>query len=191
MKICIFGASSDSLAAEYYDSARRLGELIARGGHTLIYGGGADGLMKACADGVKHAGGMAIGIAPRCFDEGDFLCRDFGELFFTDTMAERKEQMRAISDAFIVLPGGTGTLDEFFETLTLKQLGMQGKAIVLLNTLGFYDSLFSMLEDMVSKGFVGQTALKMISLCPTPEEALDCARIPDTTGVRSRADYNK
>ena len=73
MKICIFGASSDALAKEYFDAARRLGELMGRGGHTLIYGGGNDGLMRACADGVKSGGGTAVGVAPRCFDEGDFL----------------------------------------------------------------------------------------------------------------------
>ncbi len=141
MKICVFGASSDTLAEEYYDAARRLGELMAKGGHTLVYGGGSDGLMRACADGVKTGGGAAIGVAPRMFDEGDFLRRDFGELIFTETMAARKELMRSIAEAFIVLPGGTGTMDEFFETLTLKQLGMQGKAIVLLNTLGSSDPL--------------------------------------------------
>ncbi len=191
MKICVFGASSDTLAAEYYDAARRLGELMAKGGHTLVYGGGSDGLMRACADGVKSGGGAAIGVAPRMFDEGDFLRRDFGELIFTDTMAARKELMRSLAEAFIVLPGGTGTMDEFFETLTLKQLGMQGKAIVLLNTLGYFDPLFALLEDMVARGFAGPSMPNMISLCATPEEALAHALIPDRTGARSRADYNR
>ena len=191
MKICIFGASSDALAKEYFDAARRLGELMARGGHTLVYGGGNDGLMRACADGVKSGGGTAIGVSPRIFDEGDFLRRDFGELVFTDTMAERKTLMRSLADAFIVLPGGTGTMDEFFETLTLKQLGLQPKPIVLLNTLGFYDALLTLLRDMIARGFVGASAAGMISLCATPEEALAQALIPDRSGARSRADYNK
>ncbi len=191
MKICVFGASSDTLAEEYYDAARRLGELMAKGGHTLVYGGGSDGLMRACADGVKTGGGAAIGVAPRMFDEGDFLRRDFGELIFTETMAARKELMRSIAEAFIVLPGGTGTMDEFFETLTLKQLGMQGKAIVLLNTLGYFDPLCALLRDMVARGFAGASMPEMISLCATPEEALEQALVPDRTGARSRADYNK
>lgn len=191
MKICVFGASSDTLAEEYYDAARRLGELMAKGGHTLVYGGGSDGLMRACADGVKTGGGAAIGVAPRMFDEGDFLRRDFGELIFTETMAARKELMRSIAEAFIVLPGGTGTMDEFFETLTLKQLGMQGKAIVLLNTLGYFDPLCALLRDMVARGFAGASMPEMIALCATPEEALKQALVPDRTGARSRADYNK
>ncbi len=191
MKICIFGASSDTLAKEYYDAARRLGELMARQGHTLVYGGGVDGLMRACADGVKSGGGTAIGVAPRMFDEGNFLRRDFGELVFTDTMAERKAMMRSLAEAFIVLPGGTGTMDEFFEALTLKQLGEQPKPIVLLNTLGYYDALYVLLRDMVERGFVGASAMGMISLSADPEEALSQALIPDRTGVRSRADYNK
>ncbi len=191
MKICVFGASSDTLAEEYYDAARRLGELMAKGGHTLVYGGGSDGLMRACADGVKTGGGAAIGVAPRMFDEGDFLRRDFGELIFTETMAARKELMRSIAEAFIVLPGGTGTMDEFFETLTLKQLGMQGKAIVLLNTLGYFDPLCALLRDMVARGFAGASMPEMIALCATPEEALEQALVPDRTGARSRADYNK
>ncbi len=191
MKICVFGASSDTLAEEYYDAARRLGELMAKGGHTLVYGGGSDGLMRACADGVKTGGGAAIGVAPRMFDEGDFLRRDFGKLIFTETMAARKELMRSIAEAFIVLPGGTGTMDEFFETLTLKQLGMQGKAIVLLNTLGYFDPLCALLRDMVARGFAGASMPEMIALCATPEEALEQALVPDRTGARSRADYNK
>ncbi len=191
MKICVFGASSETLAKEYFDAARRLGGLMAAGGHTLVYGGGNDGLMRACADGVKSGGGTAIGVAPRMFDEGDFLRRDFGELVFTDTMAARKELMRSLAEAFIVLPGGTGTMDEFFETLTLKQLGVQGKAIVLLNTLGYFDALHALLLDMVEGGFAGPSMPGMISLCATPEEALAHALIPDATGMRSRADYNK
>lgn len=191
MKICIFGASSNNLAEEYFDAARRLGELIAKGGHTLVYGGGCNGLMGACSDGVKTAGGSAIGIAPRCFDEGGFLRHDFGKLIFTDTMSERKTLMLSLADAFIVLPGGTGTMDEFFETLTLKQLGEQPKAIVLLNTLGYYDPLSLMLYETVSRGFAGESVLGMFSLCATPEQALEQALISDHSGVRSRADYNK
>ncbi len=191
MRICVFGASSDTLAREYYEAAFRLGELMARRGHTLVYGGGNDGLMRACADGVKSGGGTAIGVAPRMFDEGDFLRRDFGELVFTDTMAERKTLMRSLAEAFIVLPGGTGTMDEFFETLTLKQLGEQSKPIVLLNTLGYYDALLSLLRDMIARGFVGPSAENMIALCAAPEDALEHALTPDRTGARSRADYNK
>ena len=191
MKICIFGASGNELEKEYFDAARRLGELMAAGGHTLVYGGGSTGLMGACAEGVKARGGKAVGIAPRYFDEGDFLRKDFGDFIFTETMAERKSLMLDMAEAFIVLPGGTGTMDEFFETLALKQLGKQPKALVLLDTLGYYEPLWALLRGMVEKGFTGASALEMIALCPTPEEALERALKPDLSGERSIADYNK
>ena len=191
MKICIFGASSDALQREYFDAARRLGELMAEGGHTLVYGGGSTGLMGACADGVKSRGGHAIGIAPRYFDEDGFLRKDFGELIYTDTMAERKTCMLSLAEAFIVLPGGTGTMDEFFEVLTLKQLGQQDKAIVLLDTLGYYEPLFALLRDMVLKGFTGASALEMVRLCSSPEDALTQALEPSGFSARRSADYNK
>ncbi len=191
MKICIFGASSDEAAREYFDAARRLGELIAAGGHTLVYGGGSTGLMGACADGVKSGGGHAIGVAPRCFDEGCMLRKDLGELILTGTMAERKSLMLELAEAFIVLPGGTGTMDEFFETLTLKQLGMQPKPIVLLDTLGYYAPLAALLRGMIAKGFTGASALEMIALCETPEAAIARAEAPDRSGERGLADYNK
>lgn len=191
MRICIFGASANELEKEYFDAARRLGELMAEGGHTLVYGGGKTGLMGACAEGVMARGGKTLGIAPRYFDEGDFLRKDYGDFLFTDTMAERKTLMLDLAEAFIVLPGGTGTMDEFFETLALKQLGKQPKALVLLNTLGCYDPLFALLRGMVDKGFTGRSALEMISLCATPEEALAHALLPQKNGERTLADYNK
>ena len=191
MKICIFGASGNELAKEYFDAARRLGELMAEDGHTLIYGGGSTGLMGACAEGVKARGGKAVGVAPRYFDEGDFLRKDFGEFIVTDTMAERKTLMLDMAEAFIVLPGGTGTMDEFFETLTLKQLGRQPKALVLLDTLGYYEPLYALLRGMVEKGFTGRSALEMVALCPTPEEALTQALRPEDAGARTLADYAK
>ena len=191
MKICVFGASSDAPAKEYFDAARRLGELMALQGHTLVYGGGRGGLMGACAEGVMACGGKAIGIAPRYFDEGELLRKDYGEFLFTDTMAERKALMLELADAFIVLPGGTGTMDEFFETLTLKQLGRLPKALVLLNTQAFYAPLAALLRGMVDKRFTGPSALEMISLCDTPEEALAHALLSETEGGRGLADYNK
>ena len=191
MRICIFGASGNELAKEYFDAARGLGELMAEGGHTLVYGGGSTGLMGACAEGVMARGGKTLGIAPRYFDEGDFLRKDYGDFLFTDTMAERKTLMLELAEAFIVLPGGTGTMDEFFETLALKQLGKQPKALVLLSTLDYYAPLEAWLRDMVKKGFTGQSALEMIAFCSTPEEALARALEPETNGTRSLADYNK
>ena len=162
MKICIFGASSDRLKQDYFDAAFRLGVLIGRGGHTLVYGGGRTGLMGACAAGVLSEGGELIGIAPRFFDEGDALLTERGKFLFTDTMAARKSRMEELADAFIVLPGGVGTLEEFFEVFTLRLLGRQRKNIVLLNTCGYFESLAALLADTIEKGFTAHDALGLL-----------------------------
>lgn len=191
MKICIFGASSDRLKQDYFDAAFRLGVLIGHGGHTLVYGGGRTGLMGACAAGVLSEGGELIGIAPRFFDEGDALLTKKGEFVFTDTMAERKSKMEELSDAFIVLPGGVGTLEEFFEVFTLRLLGRHRKNIVLLNTCGYFEPLAALLADTIEKGFTAHDALSLLSLCRTEEEALSAALCPVTDTLRELADWSK
>ena len=172
MRICIFGASSDTLAKEYYDAARELGLLIAAGGHGIVYGGASDGLMGACAFGVLDGGGEIVGVAPRFFDEGGILLKDRGRFIFTDTMAERKSAMEELSDGFIVLPGGIGTLEEMFEVLTLKMLGQHAKPIVLLNTLGCYDPLIQFIDRSIEQGFVSPMCSEALLVRSTPQEAL-------------------
>ena len=191
MNICIFGASSDRLEKEYYDAARRLGVLIGRGGHKLVYGGGRDGLMGTCAEGVIDAGGGLVGIAPRFFDEGDVLFKEHGEFIFTDTMAERKSKMEELADAFIVLPGGVGTMEEFFEVFTLRLLGRHGKNIVLLNTLGYFDALYTLIADSIEKGFTARDALACLPLCATEEEALAAALAPTSGETRAIKNWIK
>ena len=191
MEICIFGASSDKLDPVFFEEARALGLELARSGHTLVYGGGSTGLMDACAQGIRSGGGRAVGIAPRYFDEGDFLCRDFGELIYTETMAERKALMLERSDAFIVLPGGTGTMDEFFEALTLRQLGRLRGRIVLLNTAGYYEPLRALLRYMVDRGFTSMSALELLSFCDSPAAAVACAAQSAPEQARGLSDYGK
>lgn len=191
MRICVFGASSERLDKEYYAEAKRLGSLIAAGGHTLVYGGGRGGLMGACAAGVLENGGALIGVAPRFFDEGDVLLKERGEFIFTGTMAERKERMEALADAFIVLPGGSGTFEEFFEVYTLRQLGQHRKPIVLLNTLSYFDRLLSLLHNAAAEGFLPSSALGLTPLAATPQEALALAGKAVNEEVRSISDYGK
>ena len=191
MKICVFGASSDHLRQEYFDEARALGALLAEGGHTLVYGGGRGGLMGACAAGVLEAGGEIIGVAPRFFDEGEILLKERGEFLFTDTMAERKALMERLAEAFIVLPGGSGTLEEFFEVFTLRQLGQHRRPIVLLNTLSYYDALLSLLRQAAESGFLSHDALELMPLASSPEEALSLALGTQDGPMRSIADYGK
>ena len=172
MKICVYGASGTALAQTYFDAARELGRELARNGHALVFGGGARGLMGACAEGAAELGGEIIGVAPRFFDEPGILFSRCSRFRFTETMAERKNTMFAESDAFIAMPGGIGTFEEFFETLTLKQLGRHGKPMALLNTLDYYAPLMEMLERAVEDGFLSPRCMELFALCGSPEEAL-------------------
>ncbi len=180
MNICVFGASSNRLEQVYFDQAHALGCAIALGGHTLVYGGGASGLMGACARGARETGGGIVGIAPRFFDEPGILLKDYGEFIYTDTMSERKSIMEDRADAFIALPGGIGTYEEFFEVLTLKQLGRHAKPMALLNTAGYFDPMVLMLEKTASSGFMSGSCLELFSLCSTAEEAVEhCVKEED------------
>ena len=172
MKICVFAASSDRVAAVYQMAAEELGRLLGQGGHTLIFGGGRTGLMGACARGAFAAGAEIIGIAPRFFDEPGVLYEHCSRFVWTDTMAERKTAMEEEADGFLVLPGGIGTMEEFFEVLTLRQLGRHGKPIVLLNTAGFYNDLSAFLYRMTDTAFAGHEVPALAPLCASPAEAL-------------------
>ncbi len=172
MKICIYGASGQELPRPYFDAARELGRLLAGEGHSLIFGGGAHGLMGACAEGASELGGEIIGIAPRFFDEPGILYPHCSRFVYTETMAQRKTAMFEESEAFIALPGGIGTFEEFFETLTLKQLGRHRKPMALLNTLDYYAPLMAMLDKAVEGGFLSRRCLALFALCGSPAEAL-------------------
>lgn len=193
MNICVFGASSDDLAQPFYDAAQALGRAVAAGGHTLIYGGGAGGLMGACARGAGELDGSIIGVAPRFFDEPGILYKDRGQLIYTDTMAQRKQLMEEKADAFIVLPGGIGTFEEFFEVLTLKQLGRHAKPMVMLNTLGYYDALAELLQKTADFGFMSRRCLALFSLCESPQAAVDRCGVREENqgGVFRLRDYNR
>lgn len=173
MNICVYGASSDRLDSIFYEEAEKLGQLIAESGSTLVFGGGKTGLMGACARGVRRAGGRIIGISPEFFNEPGILDEDCDEFYFTETMRERKQLMEEKSEAFIALPGGIGSYEEFFEILTLKQLGRHGKPIALLSTADFYAPFYAMLEHTAKLGFMSESCLEIFRLCKSPKDALD------------------
>ena len=173
MNICMYGASSTDLDKIYYDAAEHLGRRIAARGHGLVFGGGAQGLMGATARGLAAGGGRIKGIAPRFFDKPGILYKECSEFIFTDTMRERKELMEKLSDAFIMAPGGIGTYEEFFEVLTLKQLGQLNKPIAVFNVNGYYELLLRLLEDTVSKGFMKASCLDIFGIFDDADEMLD------------------
>lgn len=192
MRICVFGASGSELAQAYFDAAEALGRAIGRGGHTLVFGAGNTGLMGACARGAAAEGAEILGVAPRFFDEPGVLYPGCTRLILTETMRERKAIMEDEGDAFLVMPGGIGTLEEFFEVLTLKQLGRHDKPIALLNTCGCYDALRALLEQAARERFMGESCLALCVFCPDPEAALAAVTAPqEHTRKRSIADYTK
>lgn len=193
MNICIFGASGRELEESYYAEAELLGSLIARQGHTLVFGGGREGLMGAAARGAYENGGRIIGIVPKFFDEPGIIYEHCTELVFTETMRERKQLMEERSEACVVLPGGIGTFEEFFEMLTLKQLGRSDRAIVVLNTNNYYAPMQQMLENTARQRFMSRGCLELYELADTPGQALECiARyVPRKGSIRRLEDYNK
>lgn len=154
MNICLYGASSNDIPPLYISSTELLGEVMAKRGHTLIYGGGANGLMGAAARGAVKNGGGVIGVAPSFFNADGVLFKGCNEIIYTETMRQRKQIMEEKADAFVVVPGGIGTFDEFFEIITLKQLGRHSKPVAIFNINGYFDEIINMLSKAVSQGFM-------------------------------------
>ena len=173
MNICVFGASSDDISKSYMDIVYDLGMKLAERGHSLIFGAGAQGLMGACARGTKTAGGKITGIAPAYFNADGILYDKCTELIFTESMRERKYTMEEMSDAFIMVPGGVGTFEEFFEVLTLKQLGRHGKAIVIYNINNYFDSFVNMLDECAAKGFMQGATNEIYEVMTDADAVLD------------------
>ena len=154
MNICVYGASSKAIDEKYIEAVEKLGEEMAARGHVLVFGGGTAGLMGAAVRGLQRKGGKSLGVAPKFFDEPGILHQTCDEFIFTDTMRQRKQIMEDRSDAFIMTPGGIGTFEEFFEILTLKQLGRHSKPIAVFNAYGYYDQLEAMIKKAFSEGFM-------------------------------------
>jgi hypothetical protein len=153
-RVCVFCGSNAGIRAEYGLAAQGLATVLVRRGLGLVYGGGNVGLMGVLADSMLQAGGEVIGVIPQSLVAKEVAHRGVTELRIVDTMHQRKALMNELSDAFIALPGGFGTLDEFFEILTWSQLGIHGKPSGLLNVSGYYDSLLAMLDHAVTEGLL-------------------------------------
>ena len=173
INICLFGAASSDIADIYLHEGEELGQEIGRRGHRLLYGGGTTGLMGACAKGAYACGGEVTGIAPDFFDTEGVLNKDMGELILTETMHQRKKLMEEKADAFIVCPGGIGTMDEFFQVLVLSSLGRKRAPIILYNICGYYDELIRFIDISISKGFARPGIKDLFRVCSDPAEAID------------------
>lgn len=172
MRICVYGAASNAIDAAYLTSGERIGEAMGRRGHALVFGGGTNGMMGAVARGAHRAGGEIIGVAPTFFPDGAFFphCTAFHS---TATMRERKQLMEELSDAFLVTPGGIGTLEEFFEIYTLRHLGRTAKPIVIFNQNGFFDPLLALLSHTVREGFLPEEDLGLLFVTDVIEAIFD------------------
>jgi hypothetical protein len=152
--VCVFCASSDRVDQKYKDTAFAFGGFLAAQDLRLVYGGAQSGLMGAVADGALAGGGEVVGVMPEVLSGRERTHKGLGGLIVTKDMHERQQKMSVLADVFVVLPGGTGTLAEFFEVLTWKQIGLHQKPIVVCNAFGFWSPLFSMMNTCLKQGFL-------------------------------------
>ena len=180
MRICVFGAASSTIDPAYIAQVEQLGKEIAARGHSLVFGAGAHGLMGAVARGVRDAGGYILGVVPKFFDDANVeeLCDFCDELIRPDTMRQRKQIMEDNCDAFIVVPGGIGTFEEYFEILTSKQLCQHNKPIGIYNIKGYYNELEQVMKSAIEKNFIKENCLELYRITDSQEELLRYIETP-------------
>jgi hypothetical protein len=180
--VCVFCASTAGVSPHYSRAARQLGQSIAERGYGLLYGGASVGTMGIVADAALAAGGAVVGVIPDVIKEREIEHRGLTELHVVRTMHERKAMLAARADAFVALPGGYGTLDEFIEVVTWAQLGIHAKPCVLVNLAGFYDKLLAFLDHTVAEGLIQPENRALIQVAQDADSAL--ALVEHTWGLR-------
>ena len=171
--ICVYCGSANQASQEYFSAAHQMGETLARRGLTLVYGGGKTGLMGALADSVVDSGGEVIGVIVESMNTLELAHTRLTQLEVMATIHQRKARMYELADGYIALPGGYGTLDELFETLTWAQIGEHCKPVGLLNVNGYYDSLLAMLDRALEEKFLFPEHRRALLCDSQPEELLD------------------
>jgi uncharacterized protein (TIGR00730 family) len=171
--LCVFCGSNPGTRPEYANAAVYLGAELARRGVTLVYGGGRVGLMGAVADAALQGGGRVIGVMPQHLVDREIAHRGLTELHIVGSMHERKALMIQLSDAFVLLPGGFGSWDEFCEAVTWRQLGLHRKPLGILNTLGYYEPLLAMIRLSIEDGFVRSSLFDAMSIEQDASALLD------------------
>jgi hypothetical protein len=172
-RVCVFCGSSDEVPVVYLETAREMGRAVARRGWMLVYGGGGTGMMGRLADGALEAGGAVIGILTEQFDTPALRHPRLTERRVVPTMHQRKALMAELSEAFLALPGGFGTLEELFEVLCWAQLGLHQRPIGLLNIGGYYDPLLAAIQRARDEGFIYQEHSDLFFTAASPEALLD------------------
>jgi hypothetical protein len=176
LKVCVYCASSKQCDACYLEAAERLGRHLAHHHATLVYGGGGGGAMARLAEGALSAGGTAIGIIPRFMVELEWGHTQLTQMHIVEDMRERKHRMLDGADAVVALPGGCGTLEELFETITLKRLGHYLGPIIMVNTRGFYDHVVAALEHCISERFMDTRHRDIWTVVQEPEDVMSAIR---------------
>jgi len=176
MRLCVFCGSSAGQDPIYLETARLLGETLARNGIELVYGGASVGLMGAVADAALAHGGHVIGVMPQALFDKEIAHTGLSDLRVVGSMHERKALMAELSDGFIALPGGLGTFEELFEVWTWAQLGYHKKPCALLNVAGFYDKLADFLDDVVERGFVKPIHRAMLIVQGEPDALIEAIK---------------
>ena len=184
--VCVFCASSADIDPRYLEAARELGSLLASEGWRCVNGGGAVGLMGAVTDGTLDAGGEVTGVIPMFMVDNGWCYDRLEDVVITADMHQRKQMMSEMADAVIAMPGGVGTLEELLETLTWRQLGLVKVPVIILNTLGYYDSLLAMLEHAISEGFMKPSHAQLWQVAATPSEAIALLGNPEIVEFESK-----
>jgi uncharacterized protein (TIGR00730 family) len=172
-RVCVFAGSAAGNVPKYAAAARAMGAEIGRRNLGLVYGGSALGMMGACADAALAAGAEVIGVLPRALAAREIAHAGLTEMRIVGSLHERKAVMAALADGFVALPGGCGTLDELFEAVTWRQLGLHDKPIALLDVDGYFGNLIAFLDDAAAAGFVPPAVLGRLLVRRTPPEAIE------------------
>jgi uncharacterized protein (TIGR00730 family) len=172
-RVCVYAGSSFGGSGQYSALASAFGTTCARRGLGIVYGGGAVGIMGVLADSALAAGGKVVGVIPRAMIAEERAHRGLTELIPVDTMHERKHRMMELADAFVALPGGIGTMEEFFEAFAWLQLGLHSKPVGILNAFGFYELLLQLLAHVRDEEFLTASHLSMLVVSSDPETLLD------------------
>ena len=184
--VCVFCASSANIDERYLLAARELGQRLAEGGWRCVNGGGAVGLMGAVTDGTLDAGGEVTGVIPKFMVDNGWCYDRLEDVIITPDMHQRKQMMSEMADAVIALPGGVGTFEELLETLTWRQLGLVKVPVIILNTLGYYDALLTMLDHAIDEGFMKSSHAALWQVASTPAEAIALLEHPNNVEFESK-----